>query len=147
MYLMIGKGQIAQKDNIGAKRESRTKNTGKCMSRGVYWMHAAMVPMQLQVINRFQNLTALHARLFRLLRVLPVWWSSLSDDLLSPDLLENLNSWVGSRSFWLYSILWIRTKSYINLFFKGLWVLLHMHIQSNREFLEKWNVNRIGNSN
>ncbi len=35
-------------------------------------------------------LTTLHAKLFRLLRVLPVWQSILIDNLLSPGLLENL---------------------------------------------------------
>ncbi len=48
--------------------------------------------------KRFQLLTTVHAKRFRLLRVLPVWWSSLIDDLLSRGLLENLNNWVVSRS-------------------------------------------------
>ncbi len=51
--------------------------------------------------KRFQLLTNLHAKRFRLLRVLPVWGSSLIADLLSPDLLEYLNNWVASRSIWL----------------------------------------------
>ncbi len=38
--------------------------------------------MTLQVANWFQCLTTLNANLFRLLRVLPVWWSSLSLGLL-----------------------------------------------------------------
>ncbi len=56
-------------------------------------------------------LTTLHAKLFRLLLVLPVWLSSLIDDILSSGLLENLNNWVASISIWLEIILCVRTKS------------------------------------
>ncbi len=73
--------------------------------------HAGLVPMRLQV----------HAKLVLLLRVLPVCLSSLSDDLLSPGLLENLPRCGASRSIWLYSILWVGAKSFLYcLFFKGL---------------------------
>ncbi len=67
--------------------------------------------------KRFQFVTTLYAKLFRLLWVLPVWWSSLIDDLLSPGLLENLNNWIASKSIWLLSILWVRTKSFLSLLF------------------------------
>ncbi len=42
---MIGKGQIAQKDNIGAKI------MGKCKYLVVFWKLADPVPMLLQVVN------------------------------------------------------------------------------------------------
>ncbi len=48
---MTGEGQIAPKDHIGGKIELREKNKGKYMSHVVYWMHAAPVPMLLQVAN------------------------------------------------------------------------------------------------
>ncbi len=67
--------------------------------------------------KRFQVLTTLHAKLFRLLRVLPICYSSLIDALLSPGLLENLNNCVASWSTWLYSILWVRTKKSLRLLF------------------------------
>ncbi len=61
--------------------------------------------------KRFQYLATLHAKLFLLLRVLTICCRSLSDDLLSPGLLENLNSLDASRWIWLYMILWVRTSS------------------------------------
>ncbi len=53
--------------------------------------------MLLQVVNG--SSTTLHAKLFLFLRVLPVCWRSLNDDLLSPGLLENLNSWDASSTY------------------------------------------------
>ncbi len=43
---------------------------------------------------------------FLALRILSVWWSSVSDDHFSPGLLENLNIWVA-----FVSIMWVRNKS------------------------------------
>ncbi len=84
MHLMNGKGHLAQKDHIGANME--------CAMR------------------QFQCLTTLYANLFLFLRVLPVSWSSLSDDITSPGLLDNLN-----RSICLYIISWVRAKQLLNL--------------------------------
>ncbi len=67
--------------------------------------------------KRFQLLPTLHTKLFRLLRVPPVWWNCLINDLLSPGLLENLNNWVTSRTIWFLSILWVRTKLFFSLLF------------------------------
>ncbi len=50
MYLMIGKGQIAQKDHIGAKIDLRAKMMGKYKYL-VFWKLADPVPMPLQVVN------------------------------------------------------------------------------------------------
>ncbi len=48
---MIGKGQIAQKDHIGVKIEYRAKTMGKPMILVASLIHAALVPMRLQVAN------------------------------------------------------------------------------------------------
>ncbi len=59
--------------------------------------------------KRFQCLAILHIKLLLLLRVLSVWRGGLSDNLLSPGLLDNLNSCVASRYVWLYTVLWVIT--------------------------------------
>ncbi len=117
MYVMIGKGQIAQKYHIGAKIDLRAKFMGKynCLLKARWSCTDATARGK-----RFQFLTILHAKLFLLLRVLPVCWSSLSDDLLSPGLLENLNSLDASRSIWWNMILWVSTKSFLILLFATL---------------------------
>ncbi len=46
-----------------------------------------------------------HVKVFLLLRVLPVLWSSLRDDLLNPGLVENLDSCDVSKCIWLLNIL------------------------------------------
>ncbi len=51
MYLMIGKGHIAQRDNIWAKIDGRAKSMGKYTSQVVFWMHSAPVLMPLEVAN------------------------------------------------------------------------------------------------
>ncbi len=48
---MILKGQVAQKDRIGTKIDLKAKTKGKYMSQVAFWMHAAPVPMLLQVAN------------------------------------------------------------------------------------------------
>ncbi len=51
MYLMIGKGQIAQKDHIGAKIDLRVKIMGKYKYLVVFGKLADPVQVLLQVIN------------------------------------------------------------------------------------------------
>ncbi len=51
MYLMIGKGQIAQTDYIGAKMDLRAKIMGKYKYLVVFWKLADPAPMLLQVVN------------------------------------------------------------------------------------------------
>ncbi len=87
MYLMIRKGQIGQKNHMGAKMYASSCHL-KTSCPGTDATASG---------NRFQYLTTLHAKLLLLLRVLLVCWRSLNDDLLSPGLLENLNNWVASR--------------------------------------------------
>ncbi len=50
MYLMIGKGQIAQKDHIGAKIDLRAKFMGKYKYLVVFWKLGDPVPMLLQEV-------------------------------------------------------------------------------------------------
>ncbi len=51
MYSLIGKGHISLKDHIGAKIGYREKNFDKFMSQAVFWTHAALASMQMQVAN------------------------------------------------------------------------------------------------
>ncbi len=51
MYLMIGKGQIAQKDHIGAKIDLRAKFMGKYNCLVVFWKQGDPVPMLLQEVS------------------------------------------------------------------------------------------------
>ncbi len=58
MNLLIGKGQITQKDRIRAKIEKTAKFMNKCRDQVLFcvslidfWMHAAPVPMRLWVVN------------------------------------------------------------------------------------------------
>ncbi len=47
MHLMTGKGQVAQKEHIGAKNELKAPITRKCVSKVVFLVCAALVPMRL----------------------------------------------------------------------------------------------------
>ncbi len=80
MCLMIGKGQIARKDHIGAKIEC-TLIRYRCYCK---WQTVAVLTYNNSACKT----------------VLLVSWGTLSDDLLSPGLLENLNSWVYFRPIW-----------------------------------------------
>ncbi len=51
MYLMIGKGQIAKKDHIGAKIDVRVKFMGKYNCPVVFWQLGDPVPMLLQEVS------------------------------------------------------------------------------------------------
>ncbi len=51
MYLMIGKGQVAQKDHIGAKIDLRAKFMGKYNCLVVFWKLGDPVPMLLQEVS------------------------------------------------------------------------------------------------
>ncbi len=51
MSLMIGKGQIAQKNYIGAKINLRAKFMGKYKYLDVFWKLGDPVPMLLQEVN------------------------------------------------------------------------------------------------
>ncbi len=68
LVLMIRKGQIVQKDHIGAKIEY----TGRRMSLVVFLNAHCSGTDATARGKRFQYLTTLHAKLFRLLRVAPV---------------------------------------------------------------------------
>ncbi len=73
MYLLIGKGQSAQKrpywgeDRIKRKIYEYTYESNSCLNL------RCSVTDAIANGKRFQFLTTLHAKLFRLLRVLPVW--------------------------------------------------------------------------
>ncbi len=51
MYLMIGKGQIAQKDHIGANIDLRATLMGKYKCLVVFWELGDPVPMLLQEVR------------------------------------------------------------------------------------------------
>ncbi len=51
MYLMIRKGQIAQKDHIGAEIGLRAKFMGKYNCLVVFWKQGDPVPMLLQEVS------------------------------------------------------------------------------------------------
>ncbi len=51
MYLMIGKGQIAQKDHIGTKIDLRAKFMDKYNCLIVFWKLGDPVPMLLQEVS------------------------------------------------------------------------------------------------
>ncbi len=55
MYLMIGKGQIAQKDHIGAKIDLRAKFMGKYNCLDVFWKLGDLVPMLMQEVSGYST--------------------------------------------------------------------------------------------
>ncbi len=71
MYLLIGKGQNVQKGHIGAKIELTEAFLSKYMSLIVFLNLRCSVTDATVSGKRFQLLTTLHAKLFRLLRILP----------------------------------------------------------------------------
>ncbi len=88
MYLLIGKGQCAQKRPYWG--EDRIK--GKIYESNSCLNLRCSVTDATANGKRFQFVTTLHTKLFRLLRVLPVWLRSLIDDILIPGLLEKLEN-------------------------------------------------------
>ncbi len=108
MHFFIG---VAQKDHVGTKIELTVKIMCLYMSQMVF---------ECTLLRYWDKryLSTRHAKLFLiLLWVLPVRWRSPSDGLISPGLLENLNSWVASMSIWLYSIACVRIKSFLSFLF------------------------------
>ncbi len=51
MYLMIGKGRVAQKFHIWGENRLKSKTMGKYKYLIVFWKLADPVPMLLQVVN------------------------------------------------------------------------------------------------
>ncbi len=51
MYLMIGKGQIAQRRQHWGENRLKSKNKGKYKYQVVFWKLTDPVPMTLQVVN------------------------------------------------------------------------------------------------
>ncbi len=71
MHLTIGIGQIARKDHIGAKIDLRATITGKCESCRLVNARCSGTDATASG-KRFQYFKTSHAKLFLLLRVLPV---------------------------------------------------------------------------
>ncbi len=130
---MIGKGQIAQKRPYWGENKLKSKIKGKYKYPAVFWRLSGTDATASGKL--FQCFTTRHANLFLLLWVLPVCWRSLSADLLSPGLLENLSSWDASRSTWLYMTLWTRTKSFRILLFSRDCTLRSLSLSSQLKFL------------
>ncbi len=59
-----------------------------------------------------------------------VWWSSLSEDLLSTGILGNVNRWVSTRSILWYGILYVRTKAFVSHIFRVKVFLGRLHFYS-----------------
>ncbi len=66
---------------------------------------ACLVPMWVQVVNGTSAKRPYIQKLCIILWVHLTWWSSLSDDVPSPGLLDKLNHRVAARSILLYNIL------------------------------------------
>ncbi len=83
MYVLIGNGQSAQKVPTGANLEYKEN------FKSLLVLINSRYPGSDATVSgkRFQLLTRLHAKLYRLLQILQIWWSSVVDDLLSPPLL------------------------------------------------------------
>ncbi len=72
MYLLIGKGQSAQKGPYWGEDKRKRKNYEKTYESYSCLNLRCSVTDATANGTRFQLLTTLHAKLFRLLRVLPV---------------------------------------------------------------------------
>ncbi len=79
-------------------------------------MHAAGTDVT-ESSKRFRYLTNLSSKLFLFIRVPLVRWSSLRDNPLSYDFLENSNTYVASRSALLSNTSWLRITSFLSLLF------------------------------